>query len=135
MQYGESDKMMISKLPEAEFEVMKTIWENPSPISTKEVFAYANKSHPTNWALSTVQSLLSRLTARGFLFTEKDGKDRVYSPKISLVQYQKFEADVLVQKYDRSLLGLTSALITSKKLQPEELRQLRMLFEQDKGDA
>ena len=62
------------KLPDAELEVMKAIWAHETPVSTSQVKEYLEQSRP--WSVSALQTLLNRLIARGFLSSEKRGKNR-----------------------------------------------------------
>ena len=65
------DKMR--KLPDAELEVMKAIWENTPPMSTNDVMKVI--STEKDWNISTLLTLLSRLIKRGFLSSEKRGRE------------------------------------------------------------
>ena len=57
--------MDIKKLPDAEFELMKIIWKNPSPISTLQIMAQLEEGDRRK--PQTVLTLLARMIERGFL--------------------------------------------------------------------
>jgi len=76
-------------LPDSELTVMMIIWESPKEIlSTGEIFNLLNNE--ITWKLSTLQIILSRLTEKGFLKTEKIGRLNYYSALIDGKNYKKF---------------------------------------------
>lgn len=67
----------IRKLPEAEFDVMVTLWEcKVSPVNT--AYLMENVGKEKGWKAPTLISFLSRLEERGFIHSEKKGKERYY---------------------------------------------------------
>ena len=59
----------MKKLPEAEFEIMKIVWESNPPITTSIIMHEIGNEK--GWKIQTVVSLMKRLTERGFLRSEK----------------------------------------------------------------
>lgn len=106
---------MIKRLPDAEFEVMKAVWKTSAPLSVNMVMEQL--SGEKDWKIQTVISLMLRLVERGFLKTEKNGRERTYSPLISKEEYLKTETNAFVKQYhDNSILSLFNALYESKKI-------------------
>lgn len=67
----------IRKLPDAEYEVMNALWEsNVSPVNT--AYLMENVGKQKGWKAPTLISFLSRLEDRGFIHSEKKGKERYY---------------------------------------------------------
>ncbi|MBQ3590137.1 MAG: BlaI/MecI/CopY family transcriptional regulator [Clostridia bacterium] len=67
----------IRKLPDAEFEVMNALWESDvSPVNT--AYLMENVGKQKGWKAPTLISFLSRLEDRGFIHSEKKGKERYY---------------------------------------------------------
>jgi len=65
------------KLPEAEFEVMMALWSSKSyPVNT--AFLMENVGKSKGWKAPTLISFLTRLEDRGFIHSEKKGKERYY---------------------------------------------------------
>ena len=64
----------IKKLPDAEFEVMKVVWANEPPVTTAVIMEQIGKEK--EWKIQTIVSLMLRLAERGFLRSEKNGKER-----------------------------------------------------------
>jgi predicted transcriptional regulator len=112
-----------SRLPDAEFDIMQIIWSHPTPISSIQV---ATLSAPEkNWKPQTVLTLLTRLTNRGFLSSEKQGKERLYMPIISKEEYLNRETNIFMQRFHQnSLTGMMNALYAEKNLKEEDIEAL-----------
>ena len=79
---GREGNMKLSrKLPEAEFEIMKVVWEKEPPLTSTMLMEELKQTK--DWKVPTLSSLLSRLVDRGYLRTEKNGKERTYYPLIT----------------------------------------------------
>lgn len=87
----------MKRLPDAEFEVMKAIWQLPAPVTATQVFSALEQGK--EWKIQTVITLLSRLVERGFLSTEKHGRDRSYIPLIGKEAYLQFETSNFIRQY------------------------------------
>lgn len=111
------------KLPDAEFEIMSVIWKNVPPITTALLMNQLGKEK--GWKLQTLITLLNRLTDRGFLRSEKLGKERTYYPCINQEDYIEYETSIFVERYhDNSLMQLVNTFTGNKKLSREELNEL-----------
>ena len=115
---------MLTKLPDAEFEVMKAVWVIAAPMNVNAVAKKMDK----NWKIQTLISLMLRLVERGFMRTEKIGRERVYFPLVSREEYLEFETCNFVSQYhERSFLSLITALHGNIKLTDEDIDGLRRL--------
>lgn len=111
------------RLPEAEFEVMKIVWEAAPPITANVIMENLGKEK--NWKAQTVNSLMNRLVERGFLHTEKKGKERIYFPLISKEDYLKFETSKFIKQYhNNSFLNLVTTLYDDNALTDEDIDEL-----------
>ena len=94
-----------SLLPDAEYDVMTVIWDQPSPITSIQVTALIKPNK--NWKTQTVLTLLSRLTKRVYLKSEKIGKELHHTPLVSKAEYLEAETGSFIKKYHgNSLKGL-----------------------------
>jgi predicted transcriptional regulator len=117
----------MKKLPDAEFEIMQVVWENEPPITTSEVMKQLG--FEKDWKIQTVVSLMLRLTERGFLRSEKHGKERTYFPTVKQEDYLKFETgNFLKQFHNNSLLNLVAAMYEGDALSDEDLDGLQKLL-------
>lgn len=113
----------IKKLPDAEFAIMKVVWMNEPPITTSVIMEQLGNQKA--WKAQTVISLMLRLVERGFLRTEKKGKERTYFPLISKEEYLTFETGNFVRQFhDNSVLHLVSTLYDDKALSDEDIAEL-----------
>ena len=67
------------RLPDAEFELMQIVWQNPTPISTNQIISHLQNS----WKPQTVLTLLTRLIERGFLKSERMVNERIYTTLVT----------------------------------------------------
>lgn len=113
----------IKKLPDAEFEIMKVIWANEPPVTTAVIMEQVGKEKA--WKIQTVVSLMLRLVERGFLRTEKHGKERTYFPLVNKDDYLKFETGNFIKQYhDSSVFNLISTLYDDEALTDRDLDEL-----------
>ena len=113
----------MKKLPDAEFDIMKVVWANEPPVTTSVIMEQLGNEK--GWKAQTVISLMLRLTERGFLSTDKRGKERVYYPLISKDDYLKFETSNFMKQYhDNSFLDLVNTLYVDKALTDRDIDEL-----------
>ena len=116
----------MKKLPDAEFEIMKVVWANDPPITTPEIMRLLG--HEKAWKIQTVVSLMLRLTERGFLRSEKHGKERTYFPLVEKEDYLRFETGkFLKQFHDNSLFNFVATLYDGGTLEEDEIDELIQL--------
>ena len=100
-------------IPDSEFTIMQIVWTHPQPISKIKVAVLAEAQK--GWTPQTVYTLLYRLTEKGFLSSEKQGKKRYYSPLVSRETYIDQETDRFMKLvHNNSLTELMNALFKNK---------------------
>lgn len=113
----------MKKLPDAEFDIMKVVWANEPPITTNMIMERLGTER--GWKAQTVISLMLRLVERGFLSTDKRGKERIYFPLVGRDEYLRFETSSFMRQYhDNSLLDLVSTLYDDKALTDDDIDDL-----------
>lgn len=113
----------MKKLPDAEFDIMKVVWANESPITTPIIMEQLGKEK--EWKIQTVVSLMLRLVERGFLRSEKHGKERTYFPLVNKEDYLKFETGNFMKQYhDSSLFHLINTLYDDEALTEQDIDEL-----------
>jgi BlaI family transcriptional regulator, penicillinase repressor len=122
----------IKKIPDAELEVMKIIWNNETPISTSKIKEICDEENKNFWTISTLQTLLNRLIEREFLNTEKRGKERIYSPKIMEAEYLEFETKMFLKKvHGNSFTSLINTLYKSREIDKNDIEELYEWFKKE----
>ncbi len=111
------------KLPEAEFEVMQAIWESEPPVNTGYLMkAIGNKK---GWKAPTLICFLVRLEGRGFISSQKKGKERFYTPVADREMYLSRVTERFVEKYHGgSFVKLLDSLYKDKNFSNAEIDEL-----------
>jgi predicted transcriptional regulator len=114
---------ILKKLPDSEFEIMKVVWSNEPPISTNTIMQSLGKER--DWKAPTVISLMLRLVEKGFLRTEKNGKERTYYPLVTKEEYLELETGNFMKLYhENSFLSFVNTLYDGKKLKDSDIEEL-----------
>ena len=123
-------KDSIKRLPDAELEVMQILWDLEAPAPRAAVEAAMQKLRPI--AQTTLLTLLTRLSEKGFVRIEKQGRSSVYTPLVSRADYQARQSKRFFdQLFGGSVSAFASAL-TSSGIPKEDLEELRRLLEEGK---
>lgn len=119
----------IKRLPDAEFEIMRIIWQSVPPVSTNQIISCLDSNK--TWKPQTVLTLLVRLIGKGFLQSEKAGKERTYSPLVSEKEYLDAETSSFFDRFHRrSIRSLVNTLYDGQKLTEEDISDLRKWLEE-----
>ena len=123
----------MKKLPDAEFDIMKVVWANEPPITTSEIMKQLGNEK--EWKIQTVVSLMLRLSERGFLRSEKHGKERTYYPTVDKENYLKFETGNFIKNFhNNSFLNLVTTLYDGEALTEEDIGEL-LKWAKERGGA
>jgi len=113
----------MKRLPDAEFDIMKIVWANKLPISTSMIMEQIGNKK--GWKAATILSLMLRLVDRGYLRTEKNGKERAFFPIISREDYLRFEtANFITRYHESSFVSLFNALYDGQKMSDKDIAKL-----------
>ncbi|MFD1673565.1 BlaI/MecI/CopY family transcriptional regulator [Alicyclobacillus fodiniaquatilis] len=122
---------VMKKLPDAEFDIMKVVWASEPPVSSNTVMEQLGNER--GWKAPTAISLLLRLVERGFLRTQKNGKERVYYPLVTKEEYLKFETgNFMRQFHGNSFLNLVNTLYSDNALTEKDIDELREVIQRAK---
>ena len=119
------------KLPEAEFDVMVALWNSRSyPVNTAYLMEHVGKAK--SWKAPTLISFLTRLEDRGFIHSEKKGKERYYYVDAVKDDYIKsVTLDFLNKYHSGSFVKMLDLLYGCGAFPNEELdKMLKWLQEQ-----
>ena len=112
------------KLPEAEFEVMMALWSSKSyPVST--AFLMDNVGKSKGWKAPTLISFLTRLEDRGFIHSEKKGKERYYYVDAVKKDYiRRVTVEFLERYHNGSFVNMLDLLYGNGTLPTNELDEM-----------
>ncbi|MBR3057572.1 MAG: BlaI/MecI/CopY family transcriptional regulator [Clostridiales bacterium] len=117
----------IKKLPDAEFEIMRAIWRCEDAVTSPVLTEKLRVALPDkDWKQQTVMTMLVRLEKKGFLRSEKNGKERYYTPAVTEEEYMQVEANSLRQRFSGArVTGLVKSLCNGGDLSEEEISDLK----------
>ncbi|MBO7449187.1 MAG: BlaI/MecI/CopY family transcriptional regulator [Clostridiales bacterium] len=117
----------MKKLPDAEFEIMKAIWHIEQPVTSPALTVVLSRDLPDrDWKQQTVMTMLGRLEKKGFLRSEKNGKERGYYAVVSESQYMNIEAESLKSRFGANKMsGFVKALYSDGEISDEDINDLK----------
>lgn len=114
-------------LSEAEWNIMESLWEESPKVGSRIVADMAGR---VGWSRSTTLTMLKRMTEKGLLACEDNGRMRVYVPLIERETAVKKETDNFLKRvYHGSASMLVSSFIKKQRLTSEELSELRRILD------
>ena len=121
------------KLSDAEWTVMRAVWAHP-PASARDVLERAEGE--TEWAYTTVKTLLARLVEKGALSMRMRGNVSLYEPRVTMRQARIAALRSLVDRaFDGTFGTLLQHLIAEEKLSPRDRAALaRLIDDVDRED-
>ena len=125
------------KLPESELEVMHIVWdmerEGYSEIHAGEMFRYAPAIGRLK--LTTVLTLITRLSGKGYLSSRKVGRVNCYQSLVDETVYNNFATrNFLETVYKNTASGLISALIGGDCLSERDIDALRRYIDESEAE-
>lgn len=119
--------MQIKKLPDAEFEIMKAVWHSEEPVTSPQLTEKLRSELPEkDWKPQTVLTMLVRLEKKGFLRSDKAGKERNYYALVTESDYLQVEADSFRRRFNNGKLsGLVKALYSDDSISDEDISELK----------
>ena len=111
------------RLPEAEYEVMNAIWNGVPPLNTAYLMEAVGKEK--GWKAPTLISFLVRLQDRGYITSEKKGKERYYTPVAEKDEYIRTITAQFIEKYHAgSFVNLLDTLYSNQNLSEGDIDDL-----------
>ena len=117
---------MLRKLPDLELEVMQALWACGGSAQRAEIEQQLAQ-HPM--APTTLLTLLTRLSEKGFLSIEKAGRRSMYTPLVSRQDYLAAQSNRFFHKLCGGNLSTLASALCDSGLTREELAQLSALLE------
>jgi len=118
-------KKKTTELTEAEWEILKVVWEK-EPCAAGTVQEALAKSK--DWAYATVKTTMDRMVEKGFLEITRIRNLQLFSSCISQVEAKRGELRKLLRRaFDGALTPMVQFLIEHEGLSKEEASGLRKL--------
>lgn len=117
----------VPKISEAEWQVMKVLWED-NPLRATDIINRID--NVSNWQPKTIKTLIRRLVEKKAVSFEKDGKYYLYYPIVKEEECIKLENNSFLNRvYGGSLNLMFSHFIKEKKLSEQEINELKEILE------
>ena len=114
-------------LSEAEWNIMESLWEECPKVGSRIVADMAGR---VGWSRSTTLTMLKRMTEKGLIACEDNGRMRVYVPLVERETAVKKETDNFLKRvYHGSASMLVNSFIKRQRLSAEELSELRQILD------
>src|SRR4051794_260276 len=116
------------ELSKGEMEVARVLWDL-GEATLGQVFDACRREREIDY--TTVQTYLRRLETKGYLRTRRDGRTKVYRPKVQPSQViRETVNDLLRRLFGGQALPLLRHLIDDRKITANEIEELRALLSQ-----
>ena len=114
---------------DAELEILEVLWSAGASLNANEIRTRLGQNK--SWERTTVLTLIQRLLKKNVLRQEKR-EGYYYTPCIGREEYVREETKNFVDKFFKgSSRNLAAALVNSKALTVEDIRELRDYFNQN----
>ena len=123
--------MKLKRLPDAELEVMKALWESGPDTPRSEL---EGALAPFSWATNTINTYLVRLVDKGFVSVRQERRTNLYTPRVTREEYQAFDSQAVVSRLYGSPRNFLAAL-AREGLDRRDLDELRSLLDELDGGA
>lgn len=125
---GDITMSEIPKISNAEWEVMKIIWNNSEISSINIIQELKDKSQ---WKPATVKSLINRLLNKKAIGFNKLGYEYFYYPLVSEDECIKFESQSFVNRvFNGSLKSMLLTFAQSDEISETDIAELKTILEQ-----
>lgn len=116
------------RLPDAELEIMVIVWAQDAPVSSSFIL---ERLEGRRWGLQTLLTVLSRLTEKGFLSCEKQGRYNLYRAAVAEDDYKRAEGkSLLARLYGNSFRNLVASLYDGEAITREDLAEMRRYLDE-----
>jgi BlaI family penicillinase repressor len=119
----------IPQISDAEWEVMKAVWDGGTLTAGQVVERVAAEQ---KWKPRTIKTLLNRLVRKGAVAMETDGRRYSYRAKVARDAVVRRETrSFLSRVFDGAAAPAIVHFIEQARLTPEEIRQLRETLDRE----
>ncbi|MBI4663200.1 MAG: BlaI/MecI/CopY family transcriptional regulator [Verrucomicrobia bacterium] len=121
----------LPKISEAEWEVMKALWQR-SPQTANELAEAV--APPNEWNPLTVKTLINRLVRKKAIGRTKQGRAFLFHPLIQQADCAVAETESFVERvFNGSLNPMLTFLVQRKKLSRGQIAELKKILEEEEG--
>ena len=120
------------RISDAELEVMEALWASRSPLTATDVADRIPSGR--DWSLTTIKTMLSRLTAKGAIDYREEGRRYLYSAAVARDAYVGKESRRFVdQLFGGRLSPLVARLAQEDALDKEDIAAIEAILKELKS--
>ena len=125
-------KQEIRRLSDSELEVMQAVWNCKAPATRKDIEQTLSREAPM--AATTLLTLLTRFSEKGFVRIDKVGRGSVYTPLVEQHEYLSAQSGRFIRRLcGGSMTTFVSALCDSGLSRTEGLGFYQLLLYRSAG--
>jgi len=122
----EANMKKTPKISEAEWEVMKVLWNN-SPATANDIVK--RLSGKTHWKRETIRTLINRLVQKKAVGFEKKGRQYHYFPLVTEAECVRAETTSFLKRFGGGAIEpMLAAFVEEEHLSPEKISKLRRIL-------
>ena len=119
------------RLTDAEWQIMNALWKR-YPATAREIAE--NLADETQWAYTTIKTLLARLAAKNAVSEQKRGNTSVYEPLVSLKKARRTALRTFLnQGFDGAVEPLLNFLAEERKLTDKQRGELAKILQNEEA--
>ena len=124
---NKSPNRRMPRISDAEWVVMKVLWQK-APLTTNEVVgALENKMR---WKPKTIHTLLSRLVKKRALAVDRSQREYVFQPVVEAGDcLHAASRSFLSRFFEGEIAPFLACFIVNERLSPEEIKELKNILE------
>ena len=109
---------------------MKVVWDVAGPVTSQQIIdALADRMQ---WHPKTVRTLINRLTRKGGLSFEKEGRSYLYRARVTQEDCARAAAQSFLDRvFGGSLRPMLAQFVQEKRLSQREITELKRLLEEE----
>jgi BlaI family penicillinase repressor len=116
-------------ISDAEWQVMRVVWQRPSPITASDVVEELSRT--TDWSAATIKTMLNRLVKKGALTYETQGKRYLYRANVRQEECVRSESRSFLQRvFGGAAAPMLNHFVRHANLTPEEVAELKRILAQ-----
>ena len=121
----------MERIGDAELAVMEVLWAE-APLTAAEVAERVPRER--GWSIRTVKTMLSRLSAKGVLAHEEEGRRYLYRPTVARADYVAQESRRLLDRmFGGRLTPLVAHLAERDRLSAADIEEIEALLRELKS--
>jgi len=115
------------KISEAEWEVMKVLWER-SPLTANDIVETLSKR--ASWQRETIRTLINRLVQKKAVRFDRNGRQYHYCPAVAEGECIKAQTRTFLRRFRTGAIEpMLAALVEEERLSAEQIARLREVLD------